>query len=174
VLILTGESGSGKSTLAALLGENGWRLLGDEFALIGPHSGHAHPFPRPISLKNASIDVLQAIAPPERFGTRINGTPKGDIRHLIPNAKALKGMDTPAPPALILFPRYGLQSDVRAVLPSEVFIRLTQASTNYVALAERGYTALTRLVTTTPARAIDYPDTATAMKLVNRLWKELA
>ena len=174
VLILTGESGSGKSTLAALLGENGWRLLGDEFALIGPHRGHAHPFPRPISLKNASIDVLQAIAPPERFGTRINGTPKGDIRHLIPNAKALKGMDTPAPPALILFPRYGLQSDVRAVLPSEVFIRLTQASTNYVALAERGYTPLTRLVTTTPARAIDYPDTATAMKLVNRLWKELA
>ena len=174
VLILTGESGSGKSTLAALLGENGWRLLGDEFALIDPQSGEAHPFPRPISLKNASIDVLQAIAPPERFGTRINGTPKGDIRHLIPNAKALKGMDTPAPPALILFPRYGLPSDVRAVLPSEVFIRLTQASTNYVALAERGYTALTRLVTTTPARAIDYPDTATAMKLVKRLWKELA
>ncbi len=31
-LILTGESGAGKSTLAALLGERGWRLMGDEFA----------------------------------------------------------------------------------------------------------------------------------------------
>jgi hypothetical protein len=30
-LILTGESGAGKSTLAALLGERGWRLMGDEF-----------------------------------------------------------------------------------------------------------------------------------------------
>ena len=33
-LIMTGESGAGKSTLAALLGERGWRLMGDEFALL--------------------------------------------------------------------------------------------------------------------------------------------
>jgi len=174
VLILTGESGSGKSTLAALLGEHGWRLLGDEFALIDPQTGEAHPFPRPISLKNASIDVMAALAPPQRFGERINGTPKGDIRHLIPNTAALDGMDTPAPPALILFPRFGHAADVREVMPSEVFIRLTQASTNYVALAERGYTALTRLVTQTAARAIDYPDTASGLKLVQDLWAELA
>jgi hypothetical protein len=45
------------------------------------------------------------------------------------------------------------------VLPSETFVRLTQASTNYVALAERGFDALTRLVRTVPARALDYPDT---------------
>lgn len=174
VLILTGESGSGKSTLAALLGEHGWRLLGDEFALIEPSTGLVQPFPRPISLKNASIDVMTALAPSERFGARIDGTPKGDIRHLIPNAAALGGMDLAAPPALVLFPRFGHAADVRNVLPSEVFIRLTQASTNYVALAERGYTALTRLVTQTPARAVDFPDTATGLKLVQDLWAELA
>ncbi|MCG2921652.1 hypothetical protein KZ305_26580, partial [Escherichia coli] len=32
VLVMTGESGSGKSTLSALLGERGWRFMGDEFA----------------------------------------------------------------------------------------------------------------------------------------------
>ncbi len=174
VIILTGESGSGKSTLAALLGEAGWRLLGDEFALIEPATGHAWPFPRPVSLKNDSIAVLEARLPTARFGTRICGTPKGDIRHLIPNAEALEGMDAPAHPALILFPRFGAAEAVRDVLPSEVFIRLTQASTNYVALAERGYTALTRLVTQTSARAIDYPDTARGLALVEQLWTELA
>jgi HprK-related kinase A len=174
VIILTGESGSGKSTLAALLGEHGWRLLGDEFALIEPATGLAYPFPRPISLKNQSIDVMQTRAPSVRFGQRINGTPKGDIRHLIPNAAALEGMDTPGKPALILFPRFGAVQDVREVPPSEVFIRLTQASTNYVALAERGHMALTHLVTHTPARALDYPDTATVIALVERLWGELA
>ncbi len=174
VLILTGESGSGKSTLAALLGENGWRLLGDEFALIDLVTGLAHPFPRPVSLKNASIDVMEALAPSARFGPRLVGTPKGDIRHLIPNAVALKNMDTPARPALILFPSFGADVAVREIGVSEVFIRLTQASTNYVSLAERGFTALTRLVTQTPARAIDYPNTAGGLKLVERLWGELA
>ncbi len=172
VLIMTGESGSGKSTLAALLGEHGWRLLGDEFALIEPETGQAWPFPRPISLKNESIALMEALLPAARFGTRINGTPKGDIRHLIPNAAALLGMDTPARPALILFPRFGAARDVREVGTSEVFVRLTQASTNYVALGEPGYTALTRLVTSNPARAIEYPDTATGLALVAQLWAD--
>src|SRR3546814_11432827 len=38
-LVMTGASGSGKSTLAAMLGERGWRLMGDEFALLDLASG---------------------------------------------------------------------------------------------------------------------------------------
>ncbi|MGE9115877.1 ATP-binding cassette domain-containing protein, partial [Escherichia coli] len=38
-IVLTGESGAGKSTLAALLSGRGWRLMGDEFALVNPDSG---------------------------------------------------------------------------------------------------------------------------------------
>src|SRR3546814_8160307 len=40
-LVMTGESGSGKSTLAAQLGERGWRLMGDEFALLEMGRAHA-------------------------------------------------------------------------------------------------------------------------------------
>ena len=174
VLIMTGESGSGKSTLAALLGENGWRLLGDEFALIEPETGMAWPFPRPVSLKNASIEVMAAHVEASRFGPLLRGTPKGDVRHLIPNVMALRNMDSPAPTALILFPRFGAEAAVREMGASEVFIRLTQASTNYVALAERGYAALARLVTETPVRAFDFPDTAAGLALVEQLWGELA
>ena len=168
-LILTGESGSGKSTLSALLGANGWRFMGDEFVLIEPETGLMHPFPRPVSLKNASIAALEAILPDGRFGPRLTGTPKGDIRHLKPEPKAIAAMDQPTTPRLILFPRFGLEAAVRDVPPGEVFVRLTQASTNYTALGERGFEALTRLVAGVRAKAIDYPNTATALQIVEAL-----
>src|SRR3546814_3498174 len=50
-LLMTGHSGSGKSTLAAILGERGWRLMGDEFALLDPEDGRLYAFPRAVSLK---------------------------------------------------------------------------------------------------------------------------
>jgi HprK-related kinase A len=168
-LILTGESGSGKSTLSALLGANGWRFMGDEFVLLEPETGAMIPFPRPVSLKNASIAVLEAVTPDSRFGPRLIGTPKGDIRHMKPDSAAIAAMGQPATPQLILFPRFGFEAAVRDVLPGEAFVRLTQASTNYTALGARGFDALTRLVTTVPAKAIDYPDTATALDMVSAL-----
>ena len=168
-VLMTGISGAGKSTLAALLMARGWRLMGDEFVLIDPATGLAHGFPRLISLKNQAIAVARAALPEGRFGPLLAGTPKGDIRHLVPDARAIAAMAVPAEPALLLFPRFGLAAAERPVPPSEAFVRLTQASTNYVHLAERGFEALTRLVQAIPARAIDYPDTASGTALVEAL-----
>ena len=173
-LILTGESGAGKSTLAAMLGERGWRLMGDEFALLGLDDGRLRPFPRAVSLKNGAIRVMEEEVDPERFGPRLEGTPKGEIRHLRPNARALAAMDQPAAPALILFPRFGEAAAVRPVGEAEIFMRLTQASTNYVALGGAGFDALTHLVAACPAAAVDYPDAATALELVDALWEQAA
>ncbi|MFM9976787.1 MAG: HprK-related kinase A [Sphingomonadaceae bacterium] len=170
-LILTGESGSGKSTLSALLMGAGWRFLGDEFVLLDPETGALHPFPRAISLKNESIAAVGAHVADNRFGPLLTDTPKGTIRHLRPDVRAIADMAVPAAPAMILFPRYGLPESVREVLPGETFVRLTQASTNYTALGERGFGALTRLVTALPALAIDYPDTDSALDRVAALWR---
>ncbi|RYD98795.1 MAG: HprK-related kinase A [Sphingomonadales bacterium] len=168
-LLMTGVSGAGKSTLAALLMARGWRLMGDEFILIDPATGLAHAFPRLISLKNEAIPVVEALLPDARFGPLLEGTPKGRLRHVVPDARAIAAMAEPVAPSLILFPRFGFERAERAVPPSEAFVRLTQASTNYVTLAERGFAALTNLVTQVPAVAIDYPDTAAAIEMVERL-----
>jgi HprK-related kinase A len=173
-LIMTGESGAGKSTLAALLGERGWRLMGDEFALLDMDTGMLLPFPRAISLKNGAIAVMEGEVDAARFGPRLDGTPKGAIRHMRPNGDALARMGEGARPALILFPRFGEAAAVRGVGQAEVFIRLTQASTNYVALGRRGFDALTGLVRSVPALAIDYPDTQTAIGLIDDFRRELA
>ncbi|WP_066798868.1 HprK-related kinase A [Sphingomonas soli] len=168
-VLMTGISGAGKSTLAALLMARGWRFMGDEFILIDPATGMAHAFPRLISLKNEAIPVVEALLPHARFGPRLTGTPKGTLRHVVPDAPAIAAMAEPAAPALILFPRFGFDPAERPVPPSEAFVRLTQASTNYVTLAERGFEALTDLVARAPAIAIDYPDTATGIEMVERL-----
>lgn len=173
-MLLTGHSGSGKSTLGALLGERGWRFMGDEFALLDCAGGALHPFPRAVSLKNESIALFERAAP-ERLGPLLAGTPKGNIRHVRPNQAAVARMDEPAEPALILFPRFGrdLLPQTRPVGAAEVFVRLTQASTNYVALGEPAYAAVMRL-TRLPARAIDFPGAGQAIHLAESLWEELA
>jgi HprK-related kinase A len=172
-LILTGESGSGKSTMSAVLMCQGWRLLGDEFALVDPDSGLIHPFPRPISLKNAGAKALDGLVKDNRFGPLMKDTPKGDLRHLTPDAASIASMGEPAQPALLLFPAFGHSKATRPVGQGEVFVRLTQASTNYTALGERGFSALTRLVRSIPAHAIDYPDTRTGVRLVEQLWESV-
>lgn len=170
-LLLTGHSGAGKSTLGALLGERGWRFMSDEFALLGLEDGRLHPFPRAVSLKNESLGLFDGVDP-ARLGPVLEGTPKGTIRHLRPNEEAIARMDEPARPVMILFPRFGRDFEpiVREVGAAEAFMRLTQASTNYVALGERGFDALTRFVGALPSRAIDYADTSQAEALVDSLW----
>src|SRR3546814_14291677 len=101
---------------------------------------------RAVSLKNGAISVVAGIADETRLGPLLTGTPKGSIRHLRPRAEALERMAEPAKPTLILFPRFGrdLTPAVRPVGAAEVFVRLTQASPNYVPLGEAGFKPLDR------------------------------
>ena len=117
---------------------------------------------------------MQSAQPDARFGPLLAGTPKGDIRHVVPPADAIAQMGQGGAPALLLFPRYGYPGAVREVAPGETFMRLTQASTNYVALGEAGFITLTRFVKSVPSRAIDYQSGDEAIALVEKLWERLA
>ena len=172
-LIMTGHSGSGKSTLSAMLATDGWRFMGDEFALLDCATGAVHAFPRLVSLKNEAIPAMIAAAPGRRYGPLLRGTPKGDIRHLVPDAESLRRSNEPATPALLIFPRFGHDAAVRSVAAGETFVRLTQASTNYVALGEPAFGCLTNLVRGVPSRAVDFRSFEEAREQIEQLWNAL-
>ena len=173
-VIMPGDSGSGKSTLAALLGENGWRLLADEFVMIDMASGMILPFPRAISLKNSAIGEMERwITDPARFGPRLSDTPKGELRHLRPDQESIARMDQPARPALILFPSFGFEAATEGVNKSELFARLTEGSTNYSALGQSGFGAMLRLAENVPAARFAYPDSRAGMAIVEQFCAEV-
>lgn len=75
-ILMSGVSGAGKSTLSLMLSQRGWRFLGDEFAMIDPDTGWAHPFPRPVSLKNESLALIpKAVASARCWSGRRRGCP---------------------------------------------------------------------------------------------------
>ena len=82
VAILPGLPGTGKSTLAAALVNRGWRLFSDELTLIDIETGRIVPLPRPISLKDKSIDTIRAFAPDAVFNRPTYNTAKGTISHM--------------------------------------------------------------------------------------------
>lgn len=171
-VIFSAESGSGKSTLAAGLSYGGWRLLGDEFVFIEPCSGLALPYPRPISLKNRSIDVMAERAPADRFSRRYHGTPKGTLGYLMPPPDSIARMDEPARPRCVVFPTFapGSTPAIRLVEKPEAHILLVASSTNYQTLGEAGFLAMADLLDACPAYEITYPSLEAAAALVEQMW----
>jgi hypothetical protein len=73
---------------------------------------------------------------------------------------------------LLLFPTFGEAPGLRAMPPSEAFVRLTESSTNYVLLGERAFRWLTDLVRNVPAVAIGYGSSAEGLEAVELLANE--
>ncbi len=148
-LILPGSPGAGKSTLTALLtGLGGWRLLSDELTLIELTSGLVHANPRPVSLKNASIALMQRELPEAQFSPAVRDTLKGTVAHLQPGRDSLARLAEPAVPAWVVFPRYDPEA-ATALQPlprGEAFIRMADNAFNYAIHGRLGFAALTAMV----------------------------
>jgi len=145
--ILPAPPGSGKSTLCAALVCRGWRLLSDELALVRPADLAMLPLPRPVSLKNASIDVIRAWDPQAVFGPAVPETSKGTIAHMrAPRASVAAALET-ARPTHIVFPRYeaGAQTRLAPVPKARLFTRVADNAFNYTVLGATGFDTLGRL-----------------------------
>ncbi|ANB02222.1 HprK-related kinase A [Ectothiorhodospira sp. BSL-9] len=135
-LILPAPPGSGKSTLCAGLACRGWRLLTDESTLVDLETAQITGPARPVSLKNASIDVIQSFAPGASMGPICHDTLKGTVAHLRPPAESVARAGELAKPRWVVFPRYEANAETRLTPhpPGEAFMRLAGNSFNYAAL----------------------------------------
>jgi HprK-related kinase A len=148
VLVMPAPPGSGKSTLCAALMLHGWRLLSDEMALLDPVSGHIVPAPRPVSLKNQSIEVVRRLAPDAVMGPVAHDTMKGTVAHLRVSADSLARAHVSAPPAWLVFPRFE-QAAPLSVEPrpkARALVELASNSFNHHVHGRAGFDALAQLV----------------------------
>jgi HprK-related kinase A len=174
-LILPAPSGSGKSTLCAgLVYAGGWRLLSDELMLLDPARGCVVALPRPLSLKNDSIEALAALAPTENFGEVVRETSKGRVAHLKPPADCVAGAQTPALPAWVVLPRYAPDSaaTLRPLSRASAFMALVDNAFNYVVHGRRGFHALADLIDRSKTYEFSYADLREAVVVFERLASE--
>lgn len=140
-LILPAFPGSGKSTLCAALVHRGWRLFSDEFGIVRPENGRVIPMPRPIPLKNKSIEVIREFAPAADLGPLFPKTRKGTVAHLRAPTSSIEQMDIDVLPRWIIFPRFQAQAKmVLAPVPrSYALVKLATNAFNYDIQGKQGF-----------------------------------
>ncbi|WP_439115357.1 HprK-related kinase A [Hydrogenophaga sp.] len=159
-LMLPAPPGSGKSTLCAALMLQGWRLLSDEMALLDPQTGQLVPAPRPVSLKNQSIDVIRQRAPSAVMGPVARDTMKGTVAHLQVTASSLARADVPALPAWVVFPKYQKAAPLRLEPRPKAgaLVELASNSFNHHVHGRDGFEALANLVDRCACFDLSYGD----------------
>ena len=145
--MFAGTPGSGKSTLCAALVCSGWRLLSDEMALLSLDDGLVYPVPRPISLKNQSIDIIRNFSADTIIGPVVDDTQKGTVSHMRPPEESVRLSAIPAQVTQIIFPKYQPAS-VTELLPltkGRTLLKVAENCFNYHTLSEQGFHSAAQL-----------------------------
>jgi HprK-related kinase A len=170
-VLLPAPPGSGKSTLCAGLVASGWRLLSDELCLIDPATLEIVPLARPISLKNASIEVISRFAPALRMGPRVSDTAKGTVAHLkLPTESVLRQADS-ARPRWIVLPRYvqGAPAALEPLSKGRAFMQLAESAFNYELHGTQGFDLLGLIVRSCDCYSFSYGDLRDAVRVFDGL-----
>ena len=159
-LLLPAAPGDGKTTLCAGLSHRGWRTLSDEFGLIRPDTNEMIPIPRPMALKNESIDIIREFAPDAYIGPVTPNTRKGTVAHLKPTARSIARQAEAAPASMIVFPRWvaGADFSLQAITKGEGFMRLATNAFNYELLGEAGFRTVRDVISTARCYQLVYSD----------------
>lgn len=175
-LVLPGSPGSGKSTLCAALALTDWRLLSDELTIISQVDGLVQPAPRPISLKNKSIDIIRAYVPSAELTQPVTDTHKGSIAYARPPRSAIEAQNCPVPIGYVVFPKYlaGAQLDFEPLTRAEALSELMENTFNVGLLGADGFTALAKAIANAKCYAVEYGDLASIMKWVNETCRPVA
>jgi HprK-related kinase A len=169
--VLPAPPGSGKSTLCAALVQEGWRLLSDELTLIDLSNGYAVPMPRPIGLKNQSIQILANRYPQAVFGALSSDTLKGSVCHLKPPFESIVMQKVVCPIAWIIFPQYlaDAETDLCDKPKGESFMALADNAFNYSHLGSLAFDILKQVVDRAACHGFTYSQLDEAIAVFNRL-----
>lgn len=169
--ILPAPPGSGKSTLTAGLVLSGWRLLSDELTLIDRKTGLIQPLPRPVSLKNQSIDVIRQFSPDTYINRASHDTVKGTVAHMRPPRDSVRRQHETARPGWVIFPKW--EASVPTTLTprssAQTFLFLAQNAFNYSHLGADGFRVGSALIDQTACYDFRYSQLHEAIAAFDRL-----
>ncbi len=173
-LILPGQPGAGKSTLCAALAYSaGFRLLSDELTLIELDGSKVNPNPRPVSLKNKSIDIIREMVPGILCTETVHDTQKGSVSLFRPADKAVENANKPAKPGIVLFPKFNpdiAEYELIEVSRPHALVELANQSFNYPVLCQQGFEALSAFIDSSQCFRLEYNgDLAKAIEIIEDL-----
>ncbi|HHH36201.1 MAG TPA: HprK-related kinase A [Gammaproteobacteria bacterium] len=170
-VILPGAPGAGKSTLCAALVGRGWRLFSDEMAIVSLEDGRLVPNPRPIGLKNESIDVIRRFAPEGVMGTACVDTRKGTVAHMKPPRDSVRRAGEGAPARFVVAPRYlpGGRGRLEAEGRAAMLMTLVENAFNYNVVGKAGFTRLADLIDACECYRFEYDDLPGAVEVFDAL-----
>ena len=172
-VLVPGASGSGKSTLVAGLVRSGLGYLTDELAALDMATGSLVPYPKPITLKAGSFDVLSDMAPP---GCRGLGRDPwaGEEWHMAVGTGTGRRLGRACKPGIVVLPRYvaGAGTALTALSTTEAFFALAVNAVNLLPHGSVGTQALGRLAVTCPCFSLTMSDLDEACRLVSELLEQ--
>jgi energy-coupling factor transporter ATP-binding protein EcfA2 len=170
-VVVHGASGAGKTTLTAALVGQGLAYVTDETVSLDPSSLAIEPFPKPLTVKPGSHELLAHLRPPSSEVSeagnwqlppeRLGGLPLPD---------ALR-------PALVVFPEVDPSATSVTAEPvsrARAAFVLGEQSSAMWAITPRPLAALARLVTSVPAFQVTYGDAFGAAPVIVGLLEQAA
>jgi len=170
-ILISAHSGGGKSTLASALMTEGYRLFSDEFGLLDFQDAKLWPHPRPVSLKDKSIEIIREMVGDDWVTEKLTDTPKGDIAYRRVRPSDIDAAHDPLAAKLILFPvfREGASPGAKELPKAEALMKLIPSSTNYHLLGAPAFKSLIKLVSGARAYEIVYSNTEQSMMMAHDL-----
>jgi len=129
-------------------------------ALISLQELEIQPIPRPVSLKNKSIQIIKNFAPDAVIGQIIPNTTKGNISHMLAPEESVLRQHDRAKLNYIIFPKYNEKSKtILSNKPAAQACMSVIANTfNFNILGEQGFEAVSDIINNTDCFDFTYPD----------------
>jgi hypothetical protein len=150
---------------------SGWRLLSDEITLVGRNDGRLVGLARPVSLKNASIDVIRSAFPGAVIGASAHDTHKGTVAHLRPTADSVARVDDRTQARWIIFPRWREGAAARLTRHSraDAFLHTASHAFNYSLLGSLGFELNAALIDACACHDFEYSRLDDAIRMFEEL-----
>ena len=164
-VVLPAPSGSGKSTVVAALVRSGMGYLTDEATAVDPATCTLHPYPKPLSLDQGSLQALADLGSPFLDAEVPEGSEK---LHVAPTTVRAGSLATACAPAFVIVPSYipGARDRIAPLPRARALVLLAQSSFNLAAFGSSGFLALAELVRQSACYRLEFGDLGRACSLV--------